>query len=416
MGMPGMPADDHLSELWREEKTKGNSDFILTPCEENSKVTSHRCMSAGRSRSFVVSPHALEQTKSIMRPLLVALLVALVAVPSLAPDETWPMGTPPPDAVPCVANEDCPTSGACASHPVCWDHEHPSYCAEQVLQGERGTAANACWDGEPAAPFVSCWVGGPEEGDIAGLTVSQRYCQTSRAMPLPPPAPPLPPSPPAPPPAPPLPPLPPAPPPATPCEEARLKVRDATVMTMFMVLFAIALAASCTSLFATAAQGAQFYLAMLVSLVLYALMGVVTTPIIAGGTFEDECYAGKIFPRWTSTIVISSIGLGVWLLFVLASLLRRKRVHHAFQQKIDAIEGDLVNQLKAGSLKLLKVPPQGLQPNAWPGLSPQRLHPHVLALLKDQRSRFYCGRSTGCCDRSRAGACSAGRICPRMPL
>ena len=107
------------------------------------------------------------------------------------PPDTWPMGTPPPDAINCTTTADCPTSGACASHPVCWTHEQPNghhWCAEQVLQGTFGTAADACVNG-PAAPYVGCHVGSAGEVGIVGQTVSQRYCQASRGAPPPPPPP-----------------------------------------------------------------------------------------------------------------------------------------------------------------------------------------------------------------------------------
>jgi len=97
------------------------------------------------------------------------------------------MGTPPPDGIRCASTADCPTSGACASHPVCWTHETvdgTSWCAEQVLQGTYGTATDACDNGVAPAPYSNCFAGTDSAGTawpFAGQTVSQRYCQTSRA-------------------------------------------------------------------------------------------------------------------------------------------------------------------------------------------------------------------------------------------
>ena len=55
--------------------------------------------------------------------------------------ETHHMGYPPADAIPCNTTADCPTSGACTSHPVCLahaNHNSTRYCVEQVVQGEYG--------------------------------------------------------------------------------------------------------------------------------------------------------------------------------------------------------------------------------------------------------------------------------------
>jgi len=111
------------------------------------------------------------------------------------PREQFWQGQPPPDGITCHSDEDCPTSGACASHPVCWTQETPSnqytgdprshYCVEQILPGEFGTSMEACspdMRGDipgPEWPYIGCHYGNPE-GDIAGKPVSQRYCQKSR--------------------------------------------------------------------------------------------------------------------------------------------------------------------------------------------------------------------------------------------
>ena len=55
--------------------------------------------------------------------------------------ETHHMGFPPADALECNSTVDCPTSGACTSHPVCLSHENLNgtrYCVEQVAHGELG--------------------------------------------------------------------------------------------------------------------------------------------------------------------------------------------------------------------------------------------------------------------------------------
>ena len=93
------------------------------------------------------------------------------------------MGSPPSDGITCTSTEGCPTSGACASYPVCWTHETPgpngeSYCAEQVPAGELGTAPDACgsvvddtWV-DPKAPYVNCWTFQP--GDFGWWGESPR--------------------------------------------------------------------------------------------------------------------------------------------------------------------------------------------------------------------------------------------------
>ena len=52
------------------------------------------------------------------------------------------------DGITCSDTSDCPSSGACASHPVCWADDAPingfHWCAEQVVQGTFGTASDAC--------------------------------------------------------------------------------------------------------------------------------------------------------------------------------------------------------------------------------------------------------------------------------
>ena len=82
--------------------------------------------------------------------------------------ETHHMGYPPADAIPCNTTADCPTSGACTSHPVCLahaNHNSTRYCVEQVVQGEFGTSWDACADGWPSPPYVSCHAGIEAEGD-----------------------------------------------------------------------------------------------------------------------------------------------------------------------------------------------------------------------------------------------------------
>jgi hypothetical protein len=83
--------------------------------------------------------------------------------------ETHHMGFPPADALECNATADCPTSGACTSHPVCLSHENLNgtrYCVEQVVQGEFGTTWDACAEGWASPPYVRCHVGIEGEDDV----------------------------------------------------------------------------------------------------------------------------------------------------------------------------------------------------------------------------------------------------------
>ena len=137
-----------------------------------------------------------------------------------------------------------------------------------------------------------------------------------------------------------------------------MRARDFRTMTYLFLLLTFALLVSCGALYATAAQVAQFYVAMLVALGLYALAALVTTPIWQSEAFDYEHGCGDfqpVFPTLTGTITVGALAGALFVLCALASLTRRCATRRAFERKIDNIEENLLAQLRHGSIRLLKV-------------------------------------------------------------